>query len=118
MSYYTDRADDFQITDVTYFGRPPKDTQPEFAIVKWYRHDPPLKNVTVIRDDQVLLNQTVYESNIVVAFLRWKKSEEEFYLESVGMRWLEKRPTEAVVQMVLDFAEKKGKEIREEEEYE
>jgi len=113
---YTDRIDGFQIRDVTYFGIPPAGTPPTFDIVKWSQYDPPIENVTVFRDGQVLTGQTVTEGCYSVGFLEWNRHEDEFVFRSVGVRWLEEHPSNAVVQMILDFAEKKRKELAESEE--
>lgn len=113
---YTARIDGFQIRDVTYIGMPPPGTPPSFDIVKWYRHEPPITGVTVIKDGETLYNQTIYESCYSVAELVWNAHENEFCFRSIGMRWFEHKPTEAVVQMILDFAEKKGKQLAEQDE--
>ena len=110
---YTERVDGFQIRDVMYLGLPPADTQPKYDIVKWEKYDKPLTNVIVFKGDQVLTGQTVYESCYSVASLEWNRHEGGFDFNSVGLRWLEAKPTEAAVQMILDFAEKKGKELAE-----
>lgn len=113
---YTDRVEGFQIRDVTYIGLPPAGTPPTFDIVKWVKHDPPIKDVTVLRNGEVLTEQTVDESCYSVGFLEWDRHEKWFSFRSVGLRWLEEKPSDAVIQMILDFAEKKGKEISEEDE--
>lgn len=115
---YTERVDGFQITDPTYIGLPPKDTTPTFDIVKWVQTEP--HEVAAFEKDKsgkwISRNKISTEYCFVVATLVWDAHETEFRLNSVLLRWLEERPTEAVIQMVLDFAEKKGKEIYESEE--
>lgn len=107
---YTDRVEGFQIRDVTYIGFNPG--RPcEFDVVKWYKHDPPMKNVTIFREGRIYENQTVYESCYSVGSLIWDRKECSFHFESVGMRLFEEKPSDAVMQMILDFAEKKGEEL-------
>lgn len=110
---YTERVDGFQIQDVTYIGLPPKDAPPRFAVVKWYTHDEPIRAIDMYTGEE----REVTESCYVVGDLVWNSHEDYFYFQSIGMRWFEEKPSEAVVQMVMDFAEKKGKEIREQEEW-
>lgn len=116
---YTDRVDGFQITNPTYFthdGLPLKPTPPTFDIVKWEQHEP-MEVTAVERVDGkwVCKKEISTESCYVVGWLEWNTHEGDFYFQSCGLRWLEAEPTKAVVQMVLDFAEKKRQEIRDEE---
>ena len=113
--YYTDRVDGFQICDPTYFthdGKPLHPTPPTFDIVKWEQHEP-IKVTAAERVDGkwVCREEISTENCYVVGWLKWDTHEVCFDFESCGLRWLEANPTEAVVQMVLDFAEKKRKEI-------
>lgn len=109
---YTERVDGFQITDVTYIGLPPEGTAPTYAVVKWYKTKPmPALNMDT---GEITMSN---EFCCVVAHLIWDKKEPCFDLHSVGLRWLEEKPTEAVRQMILDFCEKKGRELQEAEEW-
>lgn len=120
--FYTERVDGFQITDPTYFthnGLPLEPTPPTFDIVKWEQHKPmKVTAVNRINGKWVCREEISTEHCYVVAALVWDRHEWCFDFNSVGLRWLEARPTETVIQMVLDFAEKKGKEIYGQEEYE
>lgn len=105
--YYTERVDDFQITDVTYWpGCAPAYVPPEYAIVKWEAHDP-----TEAYDLKTGKMKTVVESCYVVANLKWNVHESGFDFESVGMRWLESNPSPAVIDMVKRFAAEKEEEL-------
>lgn len=110
---YTERVDGFQITDVSYFGKPPKDAPIQFDIVKWVQTEP----------EEVMCYWTNEHGGIEcgrkvqteycfsVGTLEWNAREPGFEFRSVGMRWLEEEPTEAVRQMILRFCEEKEKEI-------
>lgn len=45
----------------------------------------------------------------VVAELVWDEHEGDFEFASVGLRWLEEKPSERVVDMILEFAENRRK---------
>lgn len=113
---YTERVNGFQITDPTYLGRPPKDTPIRYDIVKWVKYPEPVKAV-VIEEGKSKGIQEVSEYCYVVGQLEWDKKDGGFDFRSIGMRWLEAKPDEAVVQMVLDFADQIGKQLSEEEDY-
>lgn len=115
---YTNRVDGFQIKDVSYLGIPPKDAPPQFDIVKWESFEP--RETTCLKrvdGKWVSEKRVISESCFSVGMLVWDRHESDFRFESVGMRWLEEKPTEAVIDMVLKFAEVMGKKIYEEEEY-
>lgn len=104
---YTDIVDGIQIRDVTYIGLPPKDTPPTFDIVKWKDCEP-----QKVRDLRTGEWKTMTRYCWSVATLEWDRHEGWWRFKSVGTRWLEARPTEAVVQMVLDFCDNKAKELQ------
>ena len=112
MAFYTDRVDGFQIADPTYIGLPPAGTPPTFDVVKWFQYDEPVRAIDMYSGEE----KEVSEGCIVVAVLTWNRKEDSFDFRSILMRWLEEKPTEAVVRMVLDFAEQKGKELAEQDE--
>ena len=88
---YTGRIDGFQIRDVTYIGLPPKSTPPQYDIVKF----------------------SIDKKDGLPGFgdLVWDSKEPCFDFKSVGLRWLEANPTQAVIDMVLKFAEEKEMEL-------
>ena len=104
---YTERVCGYQIRDVVYIGLPPKDTPPRYDIVKWHMHEKPFEAVDGLTGKRV----TVTESCYTVGWLVWNRKEPCFEFESCGLRWLEENPPEEVVDMVLKFAEEKGKEL-------
>lgn len=106
---YTDRVDGYQIRDVVYLGKPPENAPPRFDIVKWEQAEP--FEAYNIRTGK---KETKTEYCYSVAFLEWDSHEPQFVLHSVGLRWLEERPSEAVIEMVLRFCEEKGKELERE----
>ena len=109
---YTERIEGYQIRDVTYIGLPPKDTPPKYDIVKWAVADPPYEALDLISGKRKLVTEYCY----TVGRLVWNRKEPCFEFESCGLRWLEEKPSEAVVDMVLKFAEEKAKELEEEDE--
>ena len=108
MSNYTDIVDGYQIRDVTYIGLPPKDTPPTFDIVKHVDCEP-FEAVNM----ETGKRQTYTHYTYSVAFLRWDAHEDWWRFEPVGTRWLEDKPSETVIDMVLKFCEKKAKELNE-----
>jgi len=113
---YTDRLDGFQIRDVTYFGSPPVGAPPSFDVVKWKPEKNPHVETVYYTDDngdirhkEKLITEYCYS----VGFLRWNEHESDFDFESVGLRWIEAKPSSEVCNMILWFCEEKGKEIRE-----
>lgn len=104
---YTDRVDGFQIRDVTYIGLPPKDTPPEYDIVKWVLANPPYEAIDMRTGKPKIVTEYCYS----VGRLIWNRKEPCFEFESIGLRWLEARPSEVIVDMVLKFAEEKTKEL-------
>ena len=110
---YTERLHGYQIRDVSYWGRPPENTPIQYDIVKWVDTDPTEVN-QVYRDDKgcVQVRKAIStEYCYSVAFLEWNDREPCFNFESVGLRWLEEKPPEEVIDMILDFCKKKEKEI-------
>ena len=110
---YTERIDGYQIRDVTYIGLPPADTPPKYDIVKWewVVADPPYEALNITTGKREMVTEYCY----TVGTLVWNKKEPCFEFESCGLRWLEEKPPEAVVDMVLKFAEEKAKELEEED---
>ena len=105
---YTPRVNGFQIQDVTYIGKPPEDAPTKFAVVKWVKADPPFEAI-----DRNGKRKTVYEYCYVVGNLVWDDHEPGFDFESVGLRWLECRPDQEVVDMIMNFAHDKAMELYE-----
>ena len=103
---YTDRIDGYQIRDVIYFGKTPENAPIKFDVVKWVQTEP--FEAYNMRTGK---KETHTEYCYSVAFLEWDSHEPQFELHSVGLRWLEERPSEAVIEMVLQFCEEKGKEL-------
>lgn len=107
---YTDRIDGFQIRDVCYFGKPPRDSPPMYDIVKWVQTEP--YEAIDVRTGK---RKNVVEYCYSVAALEWERKESGFDFKSIGLRWLESKPTERIIEAILDFAEKKTQEILKEE---
>ena len=99
---YTERVEGFQIRDVTYLGRPPKNAPITYDIVKWNKYDKP-QRARVIQNGVDCGELDVTEYCYSVAFLEWDAHEKWFELKSVGMRFVEAKPSEAVMDMILDF---------------
>lgn len=118
MKEYTERVDGFQIRDVCYFGQPPINAPIEFDVVKWYAEKNPHVGTVVYNVDGKweTREEMIREHCCSVGFLEWDPHEPQFVFRSVGLRWLEEKPSDAVIDMILKFCEEKEKEIREGEE--
>lgn len=105
---YTERIDDIQIRDITYLpGAEPKSAVHDYDIVKWYSHEP----ISCI-DMRAGEPTTSFESCYSIARLVWNQHEEEYELHSVGLRWLEAKPSDYVCDVILAFAKFKTAEMR------
>ena len=115
MTEYTERVEGFQIRDVSYFGKPPIDAPIRFDVVKWFPEKKPYIG-TVYRSTPIGWTSTeelITEHCYSVGILEWNSHEPCFEFRSIGLRWLEEKPSEAVIDMILKFCEEKGKEIYE-----
>lgn len=105
---YTERIDDIQIRDITYFpGAEPESASHDYDIVKWYTHKP----ISCL-DMRTGEPTTSTESCYSIARLVWDPHEEEYDLHSVGLRWLEEKPSDYVCDVILNFAKFKAAEMR------
>lgn len=103
---YTPRVDGIQIADVTYLGKPPKNTPLCFDVVKWEKSEP--FEAIDIRTGK---RETHTEYCYSLGCLEWDSREGCFDFKSVGTRWLEAKPSDRVVDMILTFCREKGKEL-------
>lgn len=116
MTEYTERVDGFQIRDVVYFGLPPADAPIQFDVVKWFpEKNPHVGTVYHSNPDGswTAKEELISEHCCSVGFLEWDPHEPQFVFRSVGLRWLEEKPSEAVIDMILKFCEEKEKELYE-----
>ena len=113
VKVYTDRVDNFQIREITYIGEPPEGHELDFDIVKWVPYSEPRRILDITTGKYEWITEYSYS----VARLRWDWHEEWYKFESVGMRWLEAHPSEEVVQMILDWANRIATIITKKEEY-
>lgn len=104
---YTPRVDGFQIKDVTYVGKPPKDEPIKYAIVKW-KQCAPMQVIDSLTGKPKIITEYCY----VVADLVWNAKEPCFEIEGVGTRLLEARPSDAATDMILDFCKIREEELR------
>lgn len=114
MKDYTDRIEGFQIRDIAYFGKPPIDAPIRFDIVKWVQEkNPHIGTVCRLTDsgNWTAKEELITEFCYSVGTLEWDSCETCFDFKSVGLRWLEAKPSNAVVDMILDFCKRKEKEI-------
>lgn len=100
---YTEQLHDYWIEDPTYFGRPPDDEPPRYAIAKRLRCVP-----FKAYDAETGELKTYDHTTIVIGWLVWNPKESEFALRSCGLRWLTYSPPEDVVEMVLNFVAKQA----------
>ena len=104
------RYDDIEIRDLTYIpGYEPEEDQRIYDIIKWEPCDPIY--VETKSGQMKYMTETCYS----IATLIWDSKEEDFYLKSVGTRWLEVAPSKEICNMILDFAHTKEKEFAEED---
>lgn len=114
MKEYTERVDGFQIRDVSYFGKPPADAPICFDVVKWYPEKKPhIGTVVHITEggEWTTQEEMIAEYCYSVGFLEWNSHEPCFQFRSVGLRWFEEKPSDAVIDMILNFCAEKEKEI-------
>lgn len=109
---YTKRVNGFQIRDVDCDYKPSVD-KIEFEIVKWEKLKEPEYITCLTKDDGAWKVEKKWRDEYcyVVAFLEWNDHEPCFEFRSVGLRWLESKPSEAVTDMILEFCERKEKEL-------
>lgn len=113
MAEYTERIDGFQIRDVAYWGLPPVDAPIRFDIVKWEQTEP--RDVYSV-EKRKYIKSTEYCYS--VGWLEYNEHEPCFEFHSVGLRWLECKPTQKVIDAILAFAEAQEKAIEERRENE
>lgn len=104
---YTERVDGYQIRDVCYIGLPPKDTPQRYDIVKWVKANHPYEAYDLITGKRKKIEEYCYS----IGTLEWNAKEPCFEFSSVGLRWLEENPPKKIIDMILDFVERKGKEL-------
>ena len=119
---YTERVENYQICDPTYLEdlhsndfEAKSDRALEFDVVKWYKLDKPTEMLSFNRATKTFKPEMIEECCYVVATLQWDESEDDFELHSIGMRFVEEKPSADVMQMILDFCNKKSKELTGEE---
>ena len=114
---YTERLHDYQIRDVSYWGKPPENVPLRFDIVKWHHTEP--QEVNQVYYDEYgcakIRKAISTEYCYSVGFLEWDDREPCFRFRSVGLRFFEEYPPKDVIDMILDFCEKKEKEILQQE---
>ena len=113
MKTYTERVEGFQIRDVVYFGKPPEDAPIRFDIVKWYPEKNPYIGTVYHSTENgwETRKEMITEHCYSVGILEWDSHEPQFVFHSVGLRWLEEKPSEAVINMILEFCEKMEKDL-------
>lgn len=104
---YTPRVCGFEIRDPTYLGKPPKDLPPRFDIVKFYKLDEPIEVIDSWTGEKKMRDEFCYS----VGVLEWNAHEPCFEFRSRGLRWLEEDVPGEVIDMILDFCEKKAAEM-------
>lgn len=117
MTEYTERVDGFQIRDCVYLGLPPEGIPPRFDVVKWYPEPNPHMGTVYYTDSHsgklVSREQMITEHCYSVGVLEWNRKEGSFDFQSIGLRWIEEKPSKEVCDMILRFCEEKEVEIRE-----
>lgn len=106
---YTPRVCGFQIRDVVYLGRPPKNEPIKYDIVKWVQCEPH-EVISLETGEPRIMSEFCY----TVGTLEWNAHEPRFEFRSIGLRWLEADVPGEVVDMILGFCEKKAAEMPDE----
>ena len=103
---YTERYKGFQIRDVAYFGEPPTNIPPTFDVVKW-ESDTPIEAIDIVDGKRKTFTEYCYS----VGHLVYNPKEPCFEFKSCGLRWLEAKPDEDVMNWVLKWCEYKLQEL-------
>lgn len=113
MKEYTERIEGFQIRDVSYFGQPPVNAPIRFDIVKWFPEKNPHIGTVYYSTENgwESKEEMIIEHCYSVGFLEWDKHEPQFVFRSVGLRWLEEKPSDAVIDMIMKFCKEKEREL-------
>lgn len=96
---------DFEIRDIVYFGKPPKDRPIEFDLVKWQEHEP-YEVIDLGTGEKKMSTKHCFS----IARLWWNDHEPCFEFESVGLRYLENRE-DGLEEWLLKWCELKEYEI-------
>lgn len=105
---YTKRVNGIQVRDCVWVGTPPPN-KIMYDVVKWETRPTP----TIIRNARTGQLEYSFESCYSLAHLIWNPNELEFEFEGVGTRWLKEAPGKEVCDMLLEFCEEVGKNLRE-----
>ena len=103
---YTERYKGFQIRDVTYLGEPPTNIPPTFDVVKW-ESDTPIEAIDIVDGKSKTFTEYCYS----VGNLIYNPKEPCFEFKSCGLRWLEEKPDEDVMNWILKWCEYKLQEL-------
>lgn len=103
---YTERYKGFQIRDVTYLGEPPTNIPPTFDVVKW-ESDTPIEAIDIVDGKSKTFTEYCYS----VGNLIYNPKEPCFEFKSCGLRWLEAKPDEDVMNWILKWCEYKLQEL-------
>ena len=103
---YTERYKGFQIRDVTYLGDPPTNIPPTFDVVKW-ESDTPIEAIDIVDGKRKTFTEYCYS----VGHLVYDPKEPCFEFKSCGLRWLEAKPDEDVMNWILKWCEYKLQEL-------
>ena len=90
---YTERYKGFQIRDVVYLGDPPQDAPLQYDVVRWEK------------------DNGGRDYCWSVGHLEYNAKEPCFEFKSCGLRWLEAKPDEDVMNWVIKWCEYKLQEL-------
>jgi hypothetical protein len=95
------RCNNIEVRDPTYVpGCEPKEKTPILDIIRWK----PCPPTYIEGKNGQMMYQIEYCYSI--GFLKWDYKNEDFYIESVGMRLAEEAPTQEEFNMIIDVANK------------
>lgn len=99
---YTPIVDGFQIRDiicVTSLNKYPEKPK-KFDVVKWEECEP-----LTVTDGETGEEKQITKYCYSVGNLEWDSKEPCFEFKSIGLRWLESKPSERVIDMIIGFCE-------------
>ena len=103
------RNNNIEISDPTYVpGYEPKEELRVFDIVKWEPCEP--RYIETKSGQMKFMTEYCYS----IGTLIWDYKQEQFYLKSIGTRWLEAAPSKDTCNMILSFIKEKTKEYNQE----
>lgn len=101
---YTPILDNIQIRDMVYLCIEDEENKSnpvkEFDVVQWHEINP-IETINMITKKKEITKKSCYSLGKLV----WDAKEECFDFNSCGLRWLEAKPSERAIDMIIGFCE-------------